>query len=157
MTALAAIRADSVNFPLFLHVLGAMLLIGTLLAIACAIVIGWRRADPLEAGALTRFGLWTLLAGVFPSYVLMRVGAQWTESEENLPKEVEDSAWLGIGYVTADLGAVLIIVSIVLAIIGLRRLRSGKGLGLGRAVGIISVLLLAAYVVAVWAMTTKPV
>jgi hypothetical protein len=119
-------------------------------------VVGWRRRDPGEASALTRFGLWTLIAGVFPSYVLMRVGAQWTEAEEDLPKEVEDSAWIGIGYITADLGALLIIVSIVLAIIGLRRLRVGKGIGLGRTVGIISVLLLAAYVVAIWAMTTKP-
>ena len=29
---LAAIRPDSVNLPLFIHVLGAMLLVGTLLA-----------------------------------------------------------------------------------------------------------------------------
>jgi hypothetical protein len=163
MTALLAIRADAVNFPLFLHVLGAMLLIGTLLAVASAILIGWRRADPVEAGALTRFGLWTLISGVLPSYVLMRVGAQWTESEqfgdlEGTAKEAfEDSVWVGIGYGTADVGAVLIIVSIVLSILGLRKLRAGNGIGLGRAVGVISVVLLAAYIVAVWAMTTKPV
>lgn len=157
MTALLAIRADEVNFPLFLHVLGAMLLVGTLLVVAFSILMGWRRTDPVEAGALTRFGLWTLIAGVLPSYVLMRIGGQWTEAEENLPEEVEDQAWVGIGYVTADVGGVLIIVSIVLAILGLRRLRAGRGIGLGRAVGVISVLLLAAYVVAVWAMTTKPV
>ena len=157
MTTLLAIRADAVDFPLFLHVLGAMALVGTLLAVASAIFLGWRRTEPDRSVALTRFGLWTLIAGVLPAYVLMRIGAQWTEAEENLPEEVEDSAWLGIGYITADLGALLIIVSIVLAIIGLRRTRSGGGTGLGRAVGIISVLLLAAYVVAVWAMTTKPV
>ena len=154
MTTLLAIRPDEVNFPLFLHVLGAMLLVGTLLAVASAIFLGWRRADPLEAGALTRFALWTLIAGVFPSYVLMRIGAQWTESEEGLGDA--KLAWIDIGYITADLGAVLTLISIVLSIIGLRRLRAGRGLGLGRAVGIISVLLLVAYVVAVWAMTTKP-
>jgi hypothetical protein len=156
MSSLAAIRADEVNFPLFLHVLGAMLLIGMLFAVALSIVLGWRRRDAAEAAALTRFGLLTLLLGVVPAYVLMRIGAQWTESEENLPEEVEDSAWLGIGYITADLGALLILVSIVLAAIGLRRLRSGSGMGLGRAVGIIAALLVAAYVVAVWAMTAKP-
>jgi hypothetical protein len=154
--ALGAIRADEVNFPLFLHVLGAMLLIGMLFTVGIAIVLGWRRQDPGEAAALTRFGLLTLLLGVVPSYVLMRIGAHWTESEENLPEEVEESAWLGIGYITADAGAVLILVSIVLAAIGLRRLRSGSGTGLGRAVGIIALLLLAAYIVAVWAMTAKP-
>ena len=31
---LAAIRPDSVNLPLFLHVLGAMLLVGCLFAVA---------------------------------------------------------------------------------------------------------------------------
>ena len=152
---LAAIRPDEVNFPLLLHVLGAMLLVGALFTVAIAIVGGWRRPDSADATALTRFGLLTLLIGVVPSYILMRIGAQWTESEENLPEEVEESAWLGIGYITADVGALLLLVSIVLSAFGLRRLRSG-GTGLARAVGVISVLLLAAYVVAVWAMTTKP-
>jgi hypothetical protein len=158
----AAIRADSVNFPLFLHVLGAMLLIGLLLAVVCAILVGWRRDDPAAAVGLTRMGLWTLVLGVMPAYLMMRIGAQWTESEEfgdlegTAKEAVEDSTWLGIGYITADLGALLILISIVLSIIGLRRTRRGGGTGLGRAVGIISALLLAAYVVAVWAMTTKP-
>jgi hypothetical protein len=162
MTALAAIRADEVNFPLFLHVLGAMLLVGLLLAVASAIIVGWERSDPAQAAALTRLGLQTLLYGVFPSYLLMRIGAQWTESKEfgDLPKPakdaIEDSAWLGIGYITADLGALLILVCMILSGIGLVRMRRGGGVGLGRAVGIIAVLLLAAYVVAVWAMTTKP-
>ena len=105
---------------------------------------------------LTRFGLLTLLCGVVPSYVLMRVGAQWTESEQGYPDGF-DPAWLGIGYITADLGALLIIVSIVLAALGLRRLRAGSGLRFGRAVGVIGILLLAGYLVAVWAMTAKPV
>jgi hypothetical protein len=156
VSTLAAIRADEVNFPLFLHVLGAMLLVGMLFAVGLSIMLGWRRQDADEAARFTRFGLLTLFLGVLPAYVLMRIGAQWTESEENLPEEVEDSAWLGIGYITADLGALLILVSLVLAAIGLRRLRSGSGVAFGRAVGIIAVLLLAAYVVAVWAMTTKP-
>jgi hypothetical protein len=162
MTILAAIRADSVNFPLFLHVLGAMLLVGMLLTVASSIMIGWRRDDADATVALTRMGLWTVVLGVLPAYVLMRIGAQWTEAEqfgdlEGSAKEaIEESTWIGIGYVTADIGALLLLVSIVLSIIGLRRTRRGGGAGLGRAVGIISVLLLAAYVVAVWAMTAKP-
>ncbi len=150
---LAAIRPDSVNLPLFLHVLGAMLLVGSLLAMAAATVLGWRRSD--DAAGLARFGLLTLLLGVVPSYILMRVGAQWTEAEQNYPDDFEP-AWLGIGYITADAGALLIIVSIVLAVFGLRRLRRGDGIRLGRAVGLISILLLVAYIVAVWAMTAKP-
>ena len=163
MTTVAAIRADEINFPLFLPVLGEMALVGFLFAVLAAILMGWRRDDAESALGLTRMGLWTLILGVLPSYVLMRIGAEWTYSEEfgdltgEAEKSVEDSWWVGIGYITADAGALLILISIVLAIIGLRKTRRGGGLGLGRAVGIISALLLAAYLVAVWAMTTKPV
>jgi len=153
MSVLAAIRADDVNLPLFLHVLGAMLLVGTLFVVAAATVIGWRRSS--DAVGLTRFSLRTLLIGVLPSYILMRVGAQWTEAKQDYPDDF-DPAWLGIGYVTADIGALLILVSIILSALGLRRLRSGSGLRFGRAVGGISTLLLVAYLVAVWAMTAKP-
>ena len=155
---LAAIRADSVNLPLLLHVLGAMLLVGMLFGVGVAIVAARRRADDAEAVGLTRFALRTVLLGVFPAYLLMRIGAEWTASEENLPEEVEDSAWIGIGYITADVGALLILISMILSALGLHRLRKGRGTsrGFGQAVGVISLLLVAAYVVAVWAMTTKP-
>jgi hypothetical protein len=154
VSAIAAMRPDSVNLPLFLHVLGAMLLTGTVFTVATTLLMS-RRRDGDTAG-LTRLGLKTVVIGVLPAYLLMRIGGQWTESEENLPKQVEDSTWLGIGYIVADLGALLVIVSIVLSVIGLRRLRAGAGEGQARAVAIISILLLVAYVVAVWAMSAKP-
>jgi hypothetical protein len=155
VSVVAAIRPDEVNFPLLLHVFGAMLLLGTLFTVATAIVLGWRRTDPVEAVSLTRFGLRTLLMGVLPAYVLMRIGAQWTESEENLPDDFE-AAWLDIGYITADVGALLTLIALGLSGFGLWRLRQGRGRGLAKAVGVIAILLLAAYVVAVWAMTAKP-
>ena len=126
---LAAIRPDEVNLPLLLHVLGAMLLVGTLFAVALATAIGWRRSD--DAAGLIRFSLRTVLVGVLPSYILMRVGAQWTEAEQNYPDDF-DPAWLGIGYITADLGAILLILSAL----GLRRLQRGSGVRFGRAVGL---------------------
>ncbi len=150
---LAAIRPDDVNLALFVHVLGAMLLVGTLLAVGVATAIGWRRSD--DAAGLTRFSLRTLLLGVLPAYIVMRVGAQWTEAEQDYPDGF-DPAWLGIGYITADAGALLIVVSIVLSVLGLRRLQRGSGVRFGRAVGLINILLLVAYLVAVWAMTAKP-
>jgi hypothetical protein len=155
MTVVAAIRDGSVNFPLFLHVLGAMLLIGTLAAVAFATIVGWR--SPERAGGLSRFGLKALLIGVLPAYLLMRIGAQWTESQENFPDDF-DPAWLGIGYITADIGALFVLISIILSAIGLRRSRddSARGVALARIVGVICVVLLAAYLIAVWAMTTKP-
>ena len=150
---LALIRADSINLPLFLHVLGAMLLVGALAFVGILILLGWRSSD--RSVALTRLALRAIPYGVLPAYVLMRVGAQWTEAEWDYPENF-DPAWIGIGYVTADAGALLLLVSIVLAVIGLRKLRAGGGLGLGRAVGVISLVLVAAYVVAIWAMTAKP-
>ena len=152
---LAAIRPDSVNLPLMLHVLGAMLLVGALAAVAFVTILGWR--SPERAGGLSRFGLETLLVGVFPAYLLMRIGAQWTESEQDYPDGFEP-AWLDVGYITADIGALLVLISIVVAAIGLRRSR-GDATGdvrYGRIVGVISIVLLAAYLVAVWAMTAKP-
>ena len=47
--------------------------------------------------------------------------------------------------------------SLILAIVGLRRIRPGAPPSvLGRVVGVIAVLALAAYLVAVWAMSAKP-
>ena len=150
---LAAIRPDEINLPLFVHVLGAAVLVGALLAIAIVTVIARRRTDD-EVGP-SRFVLKTLLVGVLPAYIVMRVGAQWLEAKEDYPEDF-DPAWLGVGYITADTGALLILISVVLSVIGLRKLCAGGGLRLGRIVGTLSVVLLAAYIVAVWAMTAKP-
>ena len=137
------------NLPLFLHVLGAMLLVGCLFTVAFATVLG--RGSPERAPGMARFGLKTLLLGVLPSYVLMRIGAQWVEAEQDYPDDF-DPAWIGIGYITADIGALLILISAILAGIGLRR----GNVRLARIVGVVSVILLAAFLVAVWAMTAKP-
>ena len=155
---LAAIRPDDFNLPLFVHVGGAMLLVGVVFSVALSFGLSRRGGD--GAAGLTQLTLKAVPLGVFPAYLLMRIGAQWTESEENLPKQVEDSTWLGIGYIAADLGALLIIVSIVLAALGLRRMRAADGAGGGegqtRAITVNSIIRLVAYVVAVWAMSTKP-
>jgi hypothetical protein len=156
MATLAAIRADDVNFPLFLHVLGAFMLIGALLTVTSALLLAWR-ADGLDRAVLTRLGFRSLLLGAIPAYLIMRVGAQWVESEENLGDA--DFAWLGIGYMTADIGLLLLIIATILAGLGARRVRAdaGGGRGLTNIAAVIGVLLVVAYVVAVWAMATKPV
>ena len=129
-------------------------LVGGLVTAAAMTVIGWRD----ESSELRRRSTKTLLVVALPGYLVMRVAAEWIYAKEHWDDVPDDlqPAWLGIGYITADAGALLVLISIVLAVIGLRKLRAGGGLGLGRAVGIISLLLLVAYVVAVWAMTAKP-
>lgn len=152
---LAAIRDGSVNLPLFLHVLGAMTLMGALAAVGFVTVAGLKA--PERAAGLSRFGLKTLLIGVLPAWIVMRIAAQWTVSEENLPDDFEPT-WLGIGYVTAELGGLLILISAILAGVGLARSRadSTRSVLFARIVGVVCILLLAAYLVAMWAMSAKP-
>ena len=86
----------------------------------------------------------------------MRIGAQWIYSEsvyDNLP---EDPTWIGIGFIVADVGALLVLIALILGGIGVRRLRDGKGTGLLKAAMVIAWVVLAAALVAVWAMSGKP-
>jgi hypothetical protein len=150
MSVIALIRPDSWNFPLFVHVLGAMILVGGLLTGATALAVA--RGDV----RLLRLGYWSLLAVALPGYLLMRVGSQWVYSKEKLDDLPEDPAWVGIGFITADLGALLLLVALIVGGFGVRRLRGGKGGGLLKVSMAISILLLAAYVVTIWAMGAKP-
>jgi hypothetical protein len=155
----AAIRADSVNFPLLLHVAGAALLVGALALVAAALLSAAGGREPGGALVLSRFGFRALLIGAIPSYLLMRVSAEWVASEEKLDELEEDPAWVGIGYMTADMGLLLLIAATVLAGLTARKLRREPGtMGTGgRVAAALCALLLVAYVVAIWAMTSKPV
>jgi hypothetical protein len=150
---LGAVRPDSWNFPLFVHIFGAMTLVGGLLTGAS--LMAFARGEV----RFLRFGYWTLLAVALPGYVVMRIGAQWIYSKEgwdDLPSGTDDPTWLGIGYIVADLGALLVLVALILGGIGVRRLKDGNGTGLLKATMVIAWLVLAAALVAVWAMSGKP-
>jgi hypothetical protein len=154
MSALfAAVRADEQNFPLFVHVLGASILVGGLLSAAAIMALARGDARSLK------LGYWALLAVALPGWIVMRIGAQWIYSEQgwdDLPDEFEEPTWLGIGYFAADLGGLILLVSLIVGGIGVYRLRADKGAGLLRATMILALILLAAYVVAAWAMSGKP-
>src|SRR3954471_20536572 len=145
-------RSDSINIALFVHVIGAMILVGGLVTAATAAIIGWKD----EGAAMRRFSYWTLLAVAFPGYIVMRIGAQWVEAKEHLDNLPNDPTWLGIGYITADGGALLLLIALILGGIGMRRQRSGGGGGLLKASSVIATVLVAVYIVTVWAMGAKP-
>jgi hypothetical protein len=147
---IAVIRPDAWNFPLFLHVAGAMLLVGALVVVVATTAAALRGGDGTEA--LSGLAFRTLLIGVLPAYVLMRVGAEWIASESGVPDDVD---WIGIGYAVADGGLLLTIIAAVLAWRAKRRAAAGPG-GLGRGVLGLAAVLLVAYGVAIWAMTAKP-
>jgi cytochrome bd-type quinol oxidase subunit 1 len=153
MSLLAAVRPDSWGFPLLLHVFGAMVLVGGLLAGASA--LAYARGD----ARLLRLGYWSLLAVSLPGWILMRIGAEWIYSKEGwdeLPEDVDEPAWLGLGAFIGDLGGVVLLVSLIVGGIGVYRLRQGRGSALLKATLVLALVLLAAYVIAVWAMAGKP-
>jgi ABC-type maltose transport system permease subunit len=149
LSMLAAMRPDSWNFPLLVHVFGAMVLVGGLITATSA--LAFAKGDV----RLLRLGYWSLLAVSLPGYVVMRIGAQWVASK-GWDKVDPAPTWLDIGYIVADAGALLMLIALVVGGIGMRRLRQGKGQGLLKAALVIAIVILAAALVAVWAMAGKP-
>ena len=72
----AAIRPDDWDLPLFLHVLGAMLLVAGLFAGGTALAIARGQAR------LLRLGYFSLLALALPGWILMRAAAEWIYDKE---------------------------------------------------------------------------
>ena len=150
---LLLIRPDSWNLPLLLHVGGAMALVASVTVAAVALIQGWRTSDP-SAASLKRFGARTLLYAAIPSFFVMRIAAEWILSKEHL--ENSNAAWIGDGFLAGDAGGLLLLIATIVANIAVRR-DPGSGLGKLAKVGAsLSVVLIALYVFAVWAMTTKP-
>jgi hypothetical protein len=153
MSLVAAVRPDSWNVALFVHVLGAMILVGGL--VASAGLLGLARGD----ARLLRFGYWSLLAVSLPGWIVLRIGAEWVSSREgwtDLPSGVDQPTWLDTGRFVADIGGAILLVALVLGGIGVRRLDQGRGAGLLRTTLVLATILLAADLVAVWAMAAKP-
>ena len=152
LSVIAAMRPDSWNFPLFVHIVGATVLAGGLLTSGSA--LAFAKGD----AKLLRLGYWSMLAVALPGYIIMRIGAQWIYSKENWDDVPDDliPAWLDIGFIVADLGALLLVIALVVGGIGVYRMREGKGAGLLKVTMVLAFIILAAAVVAAWAMAGKP-
>jgi hypothetical protein len=144
---IAALRLDSWDFPLFVHVLGAMALFGGVGAIVLLSLAGQRM--PAQAVFARRTAFVTLLAVVWPAYVVMRVGAQWIFDKEDLDPDMP--TWISTGIVVGDGGALVLIGLTVLGWLALRRRPS-----FARYFAGLAGVYLVALVVAWWAMTAKP-
>jgi hypothetical protein len=146
---LALLRPDSWNLPLFLHVLGAVLLVGATLAVTILAVSAWRSEN--RAREFARVGFWTLIAVVVPAWILMRVGAQLIVDKE-FPHNASTPGWVDTGFAVSEPGLVLLIAIGVLAWFSSRR-------GPGRvttAWALLTPVYLATLLVAVFAMSAKP-
>jgi hypothetical protein len=143
---IALIRPDAWNFPLFLHVLGAIALFGGIGTVVLLSVAAHR--IPGHAVLARRIALTTLLAVVWPAYVLMYADGVWIASKEDLHPSFP--TWMVVGVSVADGGIVVLLVLTLLAWLARRRPRAGV------FVAGLSALYLVALGVAWWAMTTKP-
>src|SRR6185436_19449234 len=102
---------DSWNFPLLLHVFGAMVLVG---AAALGSVAALSSGHSPESPFLRRVAFRSFLIVALPAYIVMRVGAEWMYSKE-FGEGVDDPTWIGIGYITADGGALLLLITLIVS------------------------------------------
>jgi hypothetical protein len=134
-------------WPLFLHVLGAMTLVGSIMAALIASAVAWRRpGSPL----LSRVTFAALVSGV-PSYIVFRIAAQVIYSDEKDAYGGKDPTWIGIGFGVSDAGLLLLLASIGCAFWWRR---SAKPVA-GRIVGGLSTVYLVLLAVAWMAMSGK--
>lgn len=150
---LAAIRASGQDFPVLLHIVGATVVFGALLASASSLALAHGEAR------LLRLGYFSLLLVGLPALILMRLSGEWIYRKQrwgDVSAQIGQPTWLGIGFDVADYGGLLFLLALVLGGVGVRRLPSGKGARLLQGTMVIAIVLVLAYVVAVWAMTGKP-
>ena len=150
---LALVRPDSWNLPLFIHIAGAMALVGSLIVAPYALRIARARGDQPAA----QFAFRVLWRFTLPAYIVMRTGAQLIVSKEKL--EDSKDTWIGIGFGVSDVGALLLIICLILAGLMARKAKAGTSVAGSTQLRVATVLtgvLVLAYIVAIWAMTTKP-
>jgi hypothetical protein len=153
MSAVALIRPDEWELPLFVHVLGALAVIGSL-ALAATLLLSAARGG---SAANLRLGLRAFAFGVVPSWIVLRGSAEWIASKEGYSDLDEPPSWIDVGYIAGDLGLLLILITGIYGWIRYRKIRDGADPGsTARVAAILLTVLLVANVVALWAMTTKP-
>ena len=148
MNLLATIRPTAWDLPLFLHVLGAMALVG---AAAMGVMTALVSGPPPILVWTRRLSFRTLLIAALPAFVVMRIGAEWMRINE-FGSSGPNPHWLIVGYTAADGGGVLLIVGIVIAWFASRR----GSPRLAKAAALIVGLALVGWIITAWAMGAKP-
>jgi hypothetical protein len=134
------------DLQLFLHVLGATALFGSLGTVATlGLAARWRA----EQAALATAALVTTIFVAVPSWVVMLVFGAWTKSKEGLPGSV---SWIELGNGIAQAGIVVLLAACALAYWWMRRPASAWQ---PLVLGLVSSGYLIALGVAWWAMTAK--
>jgi hypothetical protein len=169
--ALADLRPNNFNLPLFIHVLGVTVLFGGVLTAAAALFFARGNARQL------RLGYYSLLLVGLPGLILAKLGATLIWHKESVHSLIgsafphrDDPRWIEIGGTALDGGGALLVLALILGWFGVQRLNGGQGDLLSKVPVVstmsgekllrltmyISFVLLAGYVLAVWAMGGKP-
>lgn len=141
---LAIIRPDSWNFPLFLHVVGATALVGSVAA------TGVLAAASQKWPWLRRTMFRTVVAVVIPAWLLMRLPGQWEDSRSSIG---DGEGWLDLGYMVGDAGVLFLILSTIFAWVSVRKAERRWP---GRVVLGLAGIYFVALLVAMFAMSAKP-
>jgi len=131
---------------LFLHVLGAIVLFGSVAAVA---LVAWRGRIVDGSAALAGAAFRILLGFALPAWVVMFIFGNWTKSKEHIP---DSTHWLKIGSAIAIAG-VLVLLAAVGSSFAWSRTPTRRGLA--TLTGALTTILLAALAVAWWVMTAK--
>ena len=143
----AVLRGNAIDFPLFLHVLGAVVLFGAVASVALLTIASLR--IPQHGQLLRGVAFVTMLAAVWPGFLAMYVAGLWVLDREGY-EEDKPPGWVLAGIGIAEGGLVLLIALTVLVWLSRRR-RAATLWAAGLAI-----LYLLALAVGWFAMTTKP-
>lgn len=94
-------RPTSFDLPLFLHVLGAMVLVGSVLATLILAVARKPKAFPMLA-----------VVGI-PAWLLTLIGGHWTASKESL--DHHSPGWISLGMGILEPGVLVLLATIGVA------------------------------------------
>jgi hypothetical protein len=143
----AVLRGDAIDFPLFLHVLGAIVLFGAVASVALLSISALR--IPQHGVLLRGIALVTTLAAVWPGFVAMFVAGFWVLDREGYDED-KPPGWALTGIGIAEGGLFLLIALTVLVWLSRRRPAATPW-----AAGL-ALLYLLALAVGWFAMTAKP-
>jgi hypothetical protein len=151
--AARGVRPGETHLPLFLHVLGAMVMVGSFVLALTSLAGAAREGDV----PITHLGFRALVWGALPGYIVMRAAAQWIADKEGYTGDTVPS-WVDTGYIVAEPTLLLLLIAVLLSGLSLRRARRGGGVGRGmiRAATVLIAIALLADLFAIFAMTTKP-
>ena len=154
MTTVAFLRPDSWDVPLFLHVLGAVLLFGAVASAALLGLTSLRRTGP-TALMLRRLAFRTVWLVIWPAFIVMRVAGQWIASKEF--SDTGDPDWIGVGYIVGDGGVLVLAVLTLCAWLAVRQTSDTRPKPVTATIATsVAGFYLLALAVAWFAMTAKP-